>query len=203
MKITIPEIPPSLNKYAGRMNGWEYRAEKQRWIGLMRAYCKKQKPMDKAIVTITYYFPTRHRHDPDNYNGKMLMDGLTDRGVIADDSAQRNMVEVTCKYCGKKFFGHEAAKFCSKVCYQKAVSEGKYNKVENRIKRKPGKIDIEIRICGKTNDRMENVDYYEAREIWRKGWLGRGYAALVTVDGKLLDTIPKVTKFFGFRGEGY
>ena len=86
MKITIPEIPPSLNKYAGRLNGWEYRAEKQRWIGLMRAYCKKQKPMDKAIVTITYYFPTRHRHDPDNYNGKMLMDGLTDRGVIADDS---------------------------------------------------------------------------------------------------------------------
>lgn len=86
MKITIPEIPPSLNKYAGRLNGWEYRAEKQRWIGLMRTYCKKQKPMDKAIVTITYYFPTRHRHDPDNYNGKMLMDGLTDRGVIADDS---------------------------------------------------------------------------------------------------------------------
>lgn len=33
-----------------------------------------------------HYFPTRHRHDPDNYNGKMLMDGLTDRGVIADDS---------------------------------------------------------------------------------------------------------------------
>lgn len=59
------------------------------------------------------------------------------------------------------------------------------------------------KMCGKTNDRMENVDYYEAREIWRKGWLGRGYAALVTVDGKLLDTIPKVTKFFGFRGEGY
>ena len=86
MKITIPEIPPSLNKYAGRLNGLEYRTEKQRWIGLMRAYCKKQKPMDKAIVTITYYFPTRHRHDPDNYNGKMLMDGLTDRGVIADDS---------------------------------------------------------------------------------------------------------------------
>lgn len=90
MKITIPEIPPSLNKYAGRMNGWEYRAEKQRWIGLMRAYCKKQKPMDKAIVTITYYFPTRHRHDPDNYNGKMLMDGLTDRGVIASEEEEKS-----------------------------------------------------------------------------------------------------------------
>ena len=123
------------------------------------------------------------------------------KSEYARKSAQRNMVEVTCGYCGKKFFGHESSKFCSKVCYQKAVSEGKYNKVENRVRRKPGEIDIEIRICGKTNDRMENVDYYEAREIWRKGWLGRGYAALVTVDGKLLDTIPKVTKFFGFRGK--
>lgn len=86
MKITIPEIPPSLNKYAGRANAWDYRAEKQRWLQLFLAYCPKCKPMDRAIVTITYYFPTRHRHDPDNYNGKMLMDGLTDRGVIADDS---------------------------------------------------------------------------------------------------------------------
>lgn len=25
MKITIPEIPPSLNKYAGRANAWDYR----------------------------------------------------------------------------------------------------------------------------------------------------------------------------------
>ena len=29
MKITIPEIPPSLNKYAGRANAWDYRTEKQ------------------------------------------------------------------------------------------------------------------------------------------------------------------------------
>lgn len=86
MKITIPEIPPSLNKYAGRANAWDYRAEKQRWLQLFVAYCPKCKPMGKAVVTITYYFPTRHRHDPDNYNGKMLMDGLVHRGVIADDS---------------------------------------------------------------------------------------------------------------------
>lgn len=32
MKIIIPEIPPSLNKYAGRANTWDYRAEKQRWL---------------------------------------------------------------------------------------------------------------------------------------------------------------------------
>ena len=35
MKITIPEIPPSLNKYAGRANAWDYRAEKQRWLQLL------------------------------------------------------------------------------------------------------------------------------------------------------------------------
>jgi len=68
MKIIIPEIPPSLNKYAGRANTWDYRAEKQRWLQLFVAYCPKCKPMGKAVVTITYYFPTRHRHDPDNYN---------------------------------------------------------------------------------------------------------------------------------------
>ena len=122
------------------------------------------------------------------------------KSEYARKSAQRNMVEVTCGYCGKKFLGHESSKFCSKLCYhQKAVSEGKYNKVENRIKRKPGKIDIEIRICGKTNDRMENVDYYEAREIWHDGWIGQGYAALVTVDGHRLETLPQIKTFFGFR----
>lgn len=39
MKIIIPEIPPSLNKYAGRANTWDYRAEKQRWLQLFVAYC--------------------------------------------------------------------------------------------------------------------------------------------------------------------
>lgn len=42
--------------------------------------------MVTIALSIGFCFPTRHRHDPDNYNGKMLMDGLTDRGVIADDS---------------------------------------------------------------------------------------------------------------------
>lgn len=58
MKITIPEIPPSLNKYAGRANAWDYRAEKQRWLQLFVAYCPKCKPMCKAIVTICLCFHT-------------------------------------------------------------------------------------------------------------------------------------------------
>lgn len=103
MKITIPEIPPSLNKYAGRLNGWDYRAEKQRWLQLFVAYCPKCKPMAKAIVTITYYFPTRHRHDPDNYNGKMLMDGLVHRGYAALITVDGHRLETLPQI--KTFFG--------------------------------------------------------------------------------------------------
>ena len=42
-------------------------------------------PPDKAMVRIDYYFPDRRRHDADNYCGKLLLDGLTKAGVIADD----------------------------------------------------------------------------------------------------------------------
>ena len=71
MRIVIDEIPPSLNRFAGRMNVWEYRAAKERW---------------KQLVEITYYGPDKRRRDPDNYAGKLILDGLTARGVIEDDS---------------------------------------------------------------------------------------------------------------------
>lgn len=88
MKIIINAIPPSLNKFAGRKNDREYQAVKREWKELVYYTCKQQRyeTMEKAIVTITYYFPTRARHDPDNYAGKLIMDGLTAAGVILDDS---------------------------------------------------------------------------------------------------------------------
>jgi len=87
MTIIIPEIPPSLNKYAGRKNVWAYRADKTQWTDLVCLYSKKPKtPFAKATVKITYYFKTKSRHDPDNYNGKFLLDGLTTAGIIQDDS---------------------------------------------------------------------------------------------------------------------
>ena len=45
---------------------------------------------------------------------------------------------------------------------------------------------------------MTVKDYYDAREIWRRGWIGQGYAALITVDGHRLETLPQIKKFFGF-----
>ena len=88
MKYIIPAIPPSLNRFAGRQNVHEYRKLKQEWTMLVKLCCRKtpDKPLERATVTITYFFPDRRRRDPDNFAGKLLMDGLTAAGVIKDDS---------------------------------------------------------------------------------------------------------------------
>lgn len=41
--------------------------------------------MEKVKITFTYYFKDRKRRDPDNYAGKMVLDGLVKAGIIADD----------------------------------------------------------------------------------------------------------------------
>ena len=85
MKYIIPLIPPSLNKFAGRENQWDYRAAKSEWKQICCAYCRpKGKPPDFADVRITFLFADRRRRDPDNYC-KLLLDGLVYAGVIADD----------------------------------------------------------------------------------------------------------------------
>lgn len=87
-KYIIPEIPPSNNKYIGRNARWEYQTEKKRWADLIALLCKPrpQNPTPYAKVTLTYYFGDRRRHDPDNYAGKMILDGLVKAGIIRDDS---------------------------------------------------------------------------------------------------------------------
>lgn len=88
VRLVIPGVPPSLNRFAGRENSWEYRAEKKRWTELVTWAAKAQRPArpyQMADVKILYYFPTRGRHDADNYAGKFLLDGLTKGGIIADD----------------------------------------------------------------------------------------------------------------------
>lgn len=65
-----------------------YQEEKQKWAWLVQAAIKKKlsKPIEKAVVNITYYFPDKRRRDPDNYSGKFVLDGLTKAGIIKDDS---------------------------------------------------------------------------------------------------------------------
>ena len=96
---TIPQIPPSLNHFAGRKNEWEYRQLKQEWKYMVYLLCRPMPkvPIQRAIVTLTYYFGSRGRRDPDNYSGKMILDGLTAAGIIQDDSFQH----ITLKICGR------------------------------------------------------------------------------------------------------
>ena len=93
MRLVLNGVPPSLNRFAGRLNGWEYRSEKERWTSAVQWLAKRElarlgRPAapDFAHVAITYFFPDRRRRDPDNYGGKFLLDGLTKAGAIRDDS---------------------------------------------------------------------------------------------------------------------
>lgn len=90
MRIVVKGVPPSLNRFAGRENSNEYRHEKKVWTDAVSWYARASKdrpskPYRQAHVEIMYYFPTRVRHDPDNYAGKFILDGLTRAGVIVDD----------------------------------------------------------------------------------------------------------------------
>ena len=88
MKIIIELIPPSNNRFIGRSAQWEYRAIKKEWEALVHIACigKPKKHFERASVHIHYCFPDRIRRDPDNYSGKMILDGLVKAGVLQDDN---------------------------------------------------------------------------------------------------------------------
>lgn len=88
LRYVIPSIPPSNNRFKGRENFWEYREMKKEWAQMAAVYCrpKPPAPLSGVTVRITYFFPTRIRHDPDNYNGVFLLDGMVQAGILQDDS---------------------------------------------------------------------------------------------------------------------
>lgn len=107
MTIVLKGVPPSLNATAGRQNVWEYRRDKAQWTSTVRLTClanphRPKEPYPKAVVEITYYFPTQARHDADNYAGKYLLDGLTKGGVIVDDDLKHITTIIRGRY-DKKF----------------------------------------------------------------------------------------------------
>ena len=90
IKLTIKGIPPSLNQLVGKENAWLYRKAKREWTDAVVWSIRAQgirlpKPFEHSVITITYYFKDNRRHDADNYSGKLLLDGLTRGGIIADD----------------------------------------------------------------------------------------------------------------------
>lgn len=87
-KYTIPLIPPSENKYKGRQNAQEYRKNKKNWEHIIWISCRPApaKPIQRCTLTLTYFFGNRIRHDPNNYSGQFITDGLVKSRIIADDS---------------------------------------------------------------------------------------------------------------------
>ncbi len=91
MKITVNDIPPSNNEYMGNSHNFnDYRQQKVRWHWLIKAaLCKAkkpEKPLEKALVKISYFFKDNHGRDPDNYSGKMILDPLVKEKVLKDDN---------------------------------------------------------------------------------------------------------------------
>ncbi len=91
MKIIVNDIPPSNNEYMGNSHNFnDYRQQKVRWHWLVKsALCKAKKPkkpLEKALVKISYFFKDNHRRDPDNYSGKMILDPLVKEKVLKDDN---------------------------------------------------------------------------------------------------------------------
>lgn len=86
MKIILDFIPPTINKYIGKKNIWEYQKDKKTIHKLVRLETIGINPKyDKCNIKIIYYFKDRRLHDPSNYD-KMLLDGLVEANIIKDDN---------------------------------------------------------------------------------------------------------------------
>lgn len=89
MKIVISDTPPTINKYIGRTNIWQYQADKKKMHKIIYETWQQIKNHDvswtKCKIKVTYYFKDKRRHDPSNYD-KMLLDGLVLAGIIKDDN---------------------------------------------------------------------------------------------------------------------
>lgn len=100
MRYEIPAIPPSNNRFIGRDNRWEYAKLKREWEQRIAVLCrpKPHAPITRARVTIRYDFPDRRRRDPDNYSGKMILDGLVKAGIIEDDSFRQIELRLSARF---------------------------------------------------------------------------------------------------------
>lgn len=100
---TIPLIPPSNNRFIGRENRWEYQEIKKQWAQIIAVCCRPKpvKPLEMATVTLEYHFKDKRRRDPDNYSGKMILDGLTAAGIIEDDSFKCIDLQLKAVYDGR------------------------------------------------------------------------------------------------------
>lgn len=88
IKFNIPVIPPTINKYIGRTNRWEYQKDKKEFQNIARLTTFKHRPKEpikKCNITLTYYFKDKRKRDPSNFD-KFVLDFLVESGFIEDDN---------------------------------------------------------------------------------------------------------------------
>ena len=73
MKLIIKKIPPTINKYIGRSNIWEYQKDKKEYHNIVRLSTIGVNPkFESCKIKVTYYFKDKRRHDPSNYDKFLL-----------------------------------------------------------------------------------------------------------------------------------
>jgi Holliday junction resolvase RusA-like endonuclease len=105
IKLTIPGIPPSLNKWS-RMHWAQASSIKKQWeqdiyyLSSDQRYKHREKlPLTQAKVRIRFFFKTHANRDIDNMNQKFLLDGLVKAGILADDNTKViGQVEIIPEY---------------------------------------------------------------------------------------------------------
>ena len=86
MKITIPSLPPNINKYISRTNIWDYQKEKKQYHKLVKLSTTGNNPcFTKCDMIVTYHFPDRRIRDTHNLT-KCLLDALVEAKIIIDDN---------------------------------------------------------------------------------------------------------------------
>jgi crossover junction endodeoxyribonuclease RusA len=97
--LHIEAIPSSNNSNQGKggmKRVMSYQSEKKLWNSFIWTIKTSmigrgelrviQLPLQEATILLHYHFKTKARRDPDNYSGKMILDGLKNNGFISDDS---------------------------------------------------------------------------------------------------------------------
>lgn len=105
MRITVHDIPPSLNKYLGNSHSFkEYNDDKIMWHWLIKVAIKErpQTPIENARVSIQYHFKDNLRRDPDNYSGKFILDALVKERILKDDSFNNVTLTLSATFKSKE-----------------------------------------------------------------------------------------------------
>ena len=100
MKLTIPAVPPSLNKTLG-MNRWERQALNESWRLLIRTqFLPDGRGREKKRVRIVLWHSRRY-DECDNLQGscKPIFDALKSWGLIYDDSPEWLEAHISQEKC--------------------------------------------------------------------------------------------------------